>query len=267
MAHVMVNKKLIIFASLLFFIVSFLPALSKETNEEMVLIPAGEFLMGMMEQDALGIVWATPQRKIVLPAFQIDRYEITNEKYKVFVDATGHKAPFSERHESSYSWKGGKYRENFGNHPVVFVDWYDAETYCKWLGKRLPSEAEWEKAARGTDARKWPWGNIFDKHALNTRNLAVKMTMPVGSFPRGASPYGVMDMSGNVFEWTSSWYKGYVGTKHQHPDYGELFKVARGGDWDSAAYPYALSFNRSALLQNYKHRTIGFRCAKSVQSG
>ena len=242
------------------------PALSMGSGEDMILISEGKFLMGMKDGDSLGLVWATPQRNIDIPVFYIDKYEVTNEKYKAFADATGRNLPFQKKYDTIYNWKKGRYSDNLGNHPVVLVDWYDAEAYCRWLKKRLPSEAEWEKAARGTDGRKWPWGSKFNKFSSNTIEFGLEMTMPVGIFPGGASPYGVMDMAGNVSEWTSGWYRGYSGTKYQRPDYGKKYKVARGGAWSSPANPYALPFSRSPHVQTYKHRTLGFRCAKSVRA-
>ena len=245
------------------------PARERETVD-MVLIQAGEFLMGMKDGDPLGLVWTTPQRAVNLPAYYIDKYEVTNKDYKRFVDGTGHRAPYSKKHATIYNWKNGKYTENLDDHPVVLVDWRDADAYCKWAGKKLPTEAEWEKAARGTDGRLWPWGNEYELKypdmvtKANTHVFRVLMTMPVGSFPNGASPYGVMDMAGNVFEWTSSWYKGYPGTKNKHPFYGETMKVSRGGGFMTPAYPYSLTFSRSARSPESKHRTTGFRCAKSA---
>lgn len=239
---------------------------SANGRKEMALIPAGEFIMGMKDDDPLGLVWATPQRKVFLPAYYIDKYEVTNREYKKFVDATGRKAPFDERYDTIYNWKYGKYHENLDDHPVALVDWYDADAYCRWAGKRLPAEEEWEKAARGTDGLLWPWGNKFDKFKANTVDFEVEMTMPVGSFPEGASPYGVMDMAGNVFEWTSSWYKAHPGSKHKHPDYGETYKVTRGGAWTSYADPYAYAMSRTAQPSDYKHRSIGFRCSMSEGS-
>ena len=237
---------------------------------DMVLVPTGEFLMGMKDGDPLGLVWTTPQRVVNLPAYHIDKYEVTNKDYKRFVDATGHRAPYNKKHDTIYNWKNGRYTENLDDHPVVMVDWRDADAYCKWTGKKLPTEAEWEKAARGTDGRLWPWGNEYELKypdmatKANTHEFRVLMTMPVGSFPNGASPYGVMDMAGNVFEWTSSWYKGYPGTKNKHPFYGETMKVSRGGGFMTPTYPYSLTFSRSALSPERKHRTTGFRCAKSA---
>lgn len=235
-------------------------------SNNMVYIPAGEFIMGMKDGDPLGLIWATPERKVYLPAYYMDKYEVTNREYKRFIDATGRSAPFDEEHINTlYNWKDGKYRENFDDHPVSLVDWHDADAYCRWAGKRLPTEEEWEKAARGADGRLWPWGNEFDRFKANTRDFGVLITMPVGSFPEGASPYGVMDMAGNVFEWTGSWYKAYPGSKHRHPDYGETYRVTRGGAWTSRANPYGYTMSRTAQPLDYRHRSTGFRCAASAE--
>lgn len=235
------------------------------SDDGMVLIPAGEFIMGIEEDDPLGFVWSSPESKVFLPDFYMDKYEVTNRDYKKFVEATGHRVPYDDKYDTIYDWKGGRYLENFDDHPVVLVEWDDATSYCKWVEKRLPTEAEWEKAARGTDGRLWPWGNEYDRFRSNTREFNVRMTMPVGTFPEGASPYGVMDMVGNVFEWTDDWYKGYPETKRQHPGYGEFSKVTRGSAWTSLAKPYGYTMTRIAQPLDYKHRSTGFRCARSVE--
>lgn len=236
-------------------------------EDGMVLIPAGEFIRGIDEDDPLGFVWASPKTDLYLPDFYIDKYEVTNSEYKGFVEATGHRVPFDDRYDTIYDWIDGKYTENLDDHPVTLVDWDDATAYCQWAGKRLPTEAEWEKAARGTDGRLWPWGNEYDRFKANTIEFNVKMTMPVGTFPEGASPYGLMDMAGNLFEWTGDWYKGYPGTKREHPDYGELYRVTRGGTWTSPADPYGYTMTRTAQPMDYKHRSLGFRCAMSPEKG
>ncbi|VAV82296.1 Serine/threonine protein kinase [hydrothermal vent metagenome] len=237
-----------------------------EPEEGMVLISAGEFIRGIDEDDPLGFVWASPQSKVFLPDYYMDKFEVTNREYKLFVEATGHRVPFDDKYDTIYDWIDGTYTENLDDHPVVLVDWHDATAYCRWAGKRLPTEAEWEKAARGTDGRLWPWGNAYDRFKANTIEFNVQMTLPVGTFPEGASPYGLMDMAGNVFEWTSVWYKGYPGTKHQHQDYGELYKVVRSGTWTSPAEPYAYTMLRTAQPIDYKHRSLGFRCVRSVKA-
>jgi formylglycine-generating enzyme required for sulfatase activity len=163
---------------------------------EMILIPAGEFIMGSPEGE--GDDDEHPQHNVFLNAFYIDKYEVTNAQYKQFMDATGHKAPGYWDNE----------RVNQPNQPVVGVTWHDAVAYARWAGKRLPTEAEWEKAARGIDGRKYPWGNEWDgsKWSSGSGSVVYKSAAPVGSFPEGTSSYGVMDMAGNVWEWCADWY-------------------------------------------------------------
>ncbi|HZR46833.1 MAG TPA: SUMF1/EgtB/PvdO family nonheme iron enzyme, partial [Candidatus Manganitrophaceae bacterium] len=164
----------------------------KEGADGMVLIPAGPFWMGLDElppDTPWGQEDARPKHQVVLPAFYIDRYEVTFGDYQKVdpsIRIPGRTAKF----------------------PVTDVTWLDADRYCRAAGKRLPTEAEWEKAARGTDARAYPWGNAFDPKKTNT-GLSL---MPVGANPDDRSPYGVFDMAGNVSEWTDSWYQPYPGS-------------------------------------------------------
>ena len=171
---------------------------------EWVEIPAGEFIMGSND----GEERERPQHRLFLPTYWIARVPITNAQYYLFTQATGHSAPVG--------WENERPRKELESHPVVRVFWDDAQAYCRWLSEmtgktiRLPSEAEWEKAARGPkDARVYPWGDTFDRLRCNTKELGLGTTTPVGIFPDGASPYGVLDMSGNVFEWTQSRYRPY----------------------------------------------------------
>ena len=183
--------------------------------EGMVLIPAGEFIMGSNKVDTEGKAaefgtvkpWYLdehPQHKVNLSNYFMDKYEVTNAAYKPFVDATGSRPP--------ENWPAGKIPPGRENYPVAYVNWYDAERFCKWAGKQLPSEAQWEKAARGTDGRDYPWGNEFDATKANTGDTGIGDLAPVGHFEAGKSPYGVYDMAGNVWEWTSDWYQPYPGS-------------------------------------------------------
>ncbi|MES1982334.1 MAG: SUMF1/EgtB/PvdO family nonheme iron enzyme [Pseudomonadota bacterium] len=235
--------------------------LGAEPNK-MVLIPAGSFIMGTDSR----MPDEGPQHKVTLPAFRIDVYEVTNLQYKKFIDATDHKSP---QHFSDRTYPEGK-----ADHPVTFVSWKDAHDYCAWAGKRLPTDQEWEKAARGTDGRMFPWGNEFVPNNANTplywKNVQLEGdTTPAGAFAAGASPYGVYDMSGNVWEWTESWYKAYPGSKDKSENYGEQYKTLKGGSWwDCSFYQCGISapvFNRAFFDVKVKNASFGFRCAKNAE--
>lgn len=223
-------------------------------HKDMILVPAGEFTMGSNDW------WpkSGPEHKKNVDSFYIDKYEVTNKKYKVFVDSDGHRPP--------EHWDGNKVPDARENHPVVYVNWFDAEAYCKWTGKRLPTETEWEKAARGTDKRVFPWGDKFSRDKANTPQLGNEDTMPVGKFESGKSPYGVYDMAGNVWEWTSDWFLPYPGNSHPDENYGEMYKVVRGGSWyDCTYYKCGISaptYNRIFFNPSTRNNNFGFRCAK-----
>ena len=173
------------------------PELLPSEREGMVLVPAGEFLMGSSEEDAWAENDEMPRRIVNLPSFLIDQLEVSNLRYKIFLDATGWPPP--------PSWVDGMYREGTDFIPVTEVTWWDATAYARWVGKRLPTEAEWEKAARGIDGRRFPWGDKFSPDAANDGETL----LPVGSKPLGASPYDAVDMAGNASEWTASVYAPY----------------------------------------------------------
>ena len=186
-------------------------------GKEMVLIPAGEFIMGSEEFEP-----EMPIRKVTLPDYYIDRYPVTNTDYKKYIDETRALPP---RH-----WGGREIPGGFEDHPAHRISWYEAVAYLEWAGKRLPTEAEWEKAARGTDGRRWPWGDKFDEaNALVWDRGDFMMTASVYDHPGGASPYGVYEIAGNVEEWCSDWYEAYPGQDYQCGAYGKAFKVLRGG--------------------------------------
>ncbi|MBI3805732.1 MAG: SUMF1/EgtB/PvdO family nonheme iron enzyme [Nitrospirae bacterium] len=243
----------------------------KITEQRMVLIPAGSFIMGNNGRptgEGAGDEDEQPEHKVFVKAFYIDAYETTNAQYKRFVDATGAEPPVH--------WRNGSYPPNKANHPVVYVSWYDADAYCQWAGKRLLTEEEWEKAARGTDGRHFPWGNPFDFKKANTpqywlsKGIDVSKgdTMPVGSFEEGKSPYGLYDMAGNVYEWVSNWYLPYPGNQIPNIHYGNKNKVLRGGSWyDCLSYGCGLSapsYNRSRFTPEIRNKGFGFRCGKDA---
>lgn len=243
--------------------------------ETTVLIPAGSFIMGtnLARSDAQN----HPEHKVTLPAYRIDKYAVTNAQYARFVTATGHRPPSS--------WKHGHIPQGEAMRPVTLVDWYDAAAYAKWAGKRLPTEAEYEKAGRSDDGRAWPWGNQMDPKRLNTY-YNVGSTTNVDAYPEGASPYGVMGLSGNVNEWVADDFQPYPGTdapkelfvgkvgratsaKDQAMKVVDLvpvdknYKVLRGGSWKSDPFSTAL-YHRNFALPNMASDFFGFRCAEDV---
>ena len=184
------------------------------------MVPAGPFIFGSEEFGR-----ETPQRTIEVDAFYIDRYPVTNEAYASFVAATGHRDPTD--------WRDGRPRAETLDHPAM-VNWEDAAAYARWAGKRLPTEAEWEKAARGTDGRRFPWGEVFDPdRALTWESAAVTgvRSESVTARPGGASPYGCEQMVGLLEEWVDDWYDAYPGSSYASQGYGTTFKVLRGGAW------------------------------------
>jgi len=230
--------------------------ITSRVTGQMILIPAGTFVMG----DDRFKKAVRPRHEMYLDAFYIDAYDVTNAHYKMFVDTTG-------RRPLPSHWQSGSYPVSKENHPVTFVSWFDANDYCHWIGKRLSSEAEWEKAARGTDGRIYPWGNELDKTKANVPYLKIGDTTPVDRFEQGKSPYGVYDMAGNVFQWTADWFKSYAGNDFLHPNFGGMFRVLRGGSYYDCSYyhcgPSFPAYNRIALTPETRAISLGFRCAKT----
>ena len=215
----------------------------------MVEVPAGEFIY----QDGKAII-ETP--------FMIDVYPVTNQQFEKFIKAGGYQSEQlwskegqawlnGEKVTKSRFWHKAKW--NQPEQPVVGINYYEAEAFARWAGKRLPTEMEWERAARGTDGRKYPWGNEFDPGRCNTLESKISKTTQVTSYSNGISPVGCYDMAGNVWEWTHSWI-----------DDNKKFKVLRGGSWDYtrdlAQCAYHHDFQRTA-----RYDIIGFRCAKILK--
>lgn len=229
----------------------------------MVLVPAGEFMMGSRQDDKMANKDERPAHPVYLDAFYIDQYEVTTARYVKFFQETKRPAP---------KYWSEQVLKQHGRKPVAGADWNEAAAYCFWVGKRLPTEAEWEKAARGTDQRLYPWGNVepsqqrvnFD-HCCNFNEYGV--LTDVGSFEGGQSPYGAYDMAGNVWEWVADWYDGgYYGKSPERnpagPSNGEK-RVLRGGAWDSAP-DYVRSEDRLRLSPTFRLDNIGFRCAQDA---
>ncbi len=238
--------------------------ISPSPPEGMVYIPEGWFLMGSNEEDgrpgmAVGVD-EIPQHRVWLKGFYIDRHEVSVGEFRKFMLSTNRKVP---RIWSVEAWID-MYPAPKDNHPMSGVTWYDADGYCRWVGKRLPMEAEWEKAARGTDGRQFPWGNepgISGNMKANTLEALIDWTMSRGSYPEGVSPYGVHDMAGNVMEWTSSWYQSYPGSDLKRDAFGEKYKVIKGGGWENPSVPFARTAHRHAVAPIWDHPGHGFRCA------
>ena len=222
----------------------------------LVQIPAGEFEMGDGEDTNC------PKHRVYLDTYYIGVYAVTNRQYMVFVEETGHRPP-DEADYSDPVWKGKSYPEQYSDHPVVCVSWDDAMAYCKWSGLLLPTEAQWEKAARGPMVYKYPWGEEWDgSKCPHSGNRGSEQTAPVYSYPLGVSGYGCYNMSGNVWEWCQDWYgSDYYRTGAREnpagPSEGSS-RVPRGGSWDDGA-----RICRAALRlyydPSYRYVNRGFR--------
>jgi len=236
---------------------------------EMVLIPAGEFLMGSdLEKDKGASDGEQPQHTLHLPDYSLAKTPVTNDQYAAFVAGTGQDPP--------EHWEGGKPPSGKGDHPVVHVTWHDAVAYCRWLAEatgkpyRFPSEAEWEKGARGTDGRIYPWGDKWDSRRCNSKEGGAGDTTPVGAYPDGVSPYGLLDMAGNAWEWTLSlWGKDWERPDFEYPYKPEdgrenleagdsILRVLRGGSFLNSGRLVRCA-RRYRLFPGYRFRSYGFR--------
>jgi sulfatase modifying factor 1 len=248
------------------------------TKDEMVRIPAGWFLMGSNKQkDRSAYPVEMPQRRVYLDAYDIDKYEVTALQYLKFVVTTDRPPLIDWRYD------GGNFQESMAHHPVMHVSWYDADVYCRWAGKRLPTSAEWEKAARGEDGRIYPWGNQpaglsranFGRTGLSgpvrdrpERLLLYPPVIAVDKYENAVSPYGVFQMAGNVAEWTADWYDpNYYKTAPDRnpkgPEHGTQ-KAFRGGGWIDST-PAVRAAQRNGADPNMKMNWLGFRCARDAQ--
>jgi len=258
----------------------------------LVYIPSGEFRMGTDD----GAKDEGPAHTVYLDAFWIDQFEVTTRQFQQFVDNSGHRTT-AEDEGWSHTWTGGSdvWTETAGaqwhhpsgpnstiaalqEHPVVAVSWYDAVAYCQWAGRRLPTEAEWEKAARGSDERRWPWGdawacgraNFDDETTLDTETVGCvdgyPRTAPIGSYTLGASPFGVYDLTGNVSEWVNDWYGAdYYAISPAHNPSGPASgreRILRGGGWFSTTSFYVP--RRRPSVPSERVESLGFRCAVSI---
>lgn len=247
------------------------------TKDDMVTIPAGEFLMGSTKQvDRNAYAAEMPQRRVWLQTYQIDKYEVTALHYLKFVVATG-RTPLID-----WRFDGGNFQESMAHHPVMHVSWHDADAYCAWAGKRLPTEAEWEKAARGEDGRIFPWGNQmagltranYGRSGLSgpvrdrpERLLLYPPIISVDKYENAASPYGIQQMAGNVAEWVADWYdKDYYKTAPDRNPTGPSTgtnRAFRGGGWIDST-PTIRAAQRNGAPPDTKMNWLGFRCAKDV---
>jgi serine/threonine-protein kinase len=189
--------------------------------------------------------------------FYMDIYEVTCEEYLKFVKATGHRTPSN--------WIGQNYLKGATKKPVTGVDWDDATAYAKWAGKRLPTEEEWEFAARGTDGRRYPWGNVWRADVANAGTPNFGQLTDVGSYPDGRSPFGAMDMIGNAWEWTATEWRAYPGGPIL-PNASSELRVIRGGFWGSSSPKATTTFRRGwpSRGETEGYQNTGFRCAADV---
>ena len=233
---------------------------------KMVYVPAGEFQMDYNGGDE------APVYTVVVDGFWLDRTLVTNAQYAIFLNAPGTDM------EGGTTWIGsycpveqidGQFRPRSGyaDHPVTAVSWFGAAAYCEWAGARLPTEAEWEYAARGPEERVYPWGDTFDVSRLNCKEADIEGTTPVGKYPNGASWCGALDMAGNVWEWVADWLGVYPGGRQVNPGgpaSGAFpYRVMRGGSWHNDQ-SRARGHYRNGSIPDVRQHNTGFRCAKDL---
>jgi len=232
---------------------------NRKDGSTLVQVPAGEFEMG----DGQGN--DCPAHRVYLAAYWIGVYAVTNRQYEKFVKETGHRAP-DQADWGEPIWKGKSYPKEYAEHPVVCVSWEDAAAYCKWAGGRLPTEAEWEKAARGPKGHIYPWGKEWDAgRCRNSTNKGWGTTCEVYGYAEGASGYGAYNLSGNVWEWCGDWYDAnyYKQSPRENPPgpgTGSR-RVNRGGSWGSGDAHYFRGANRGYGDPAERRAHVGFRLA------
>ncbi len=231
--------------------------ISDKDGMKLMYVPAGNFQMGCNDLTDAAAHTVDPN------AFWIDQTDITNKMYALCVNAGVCKPPIDTNSQTHSSYYGNS---QFDNYPVISVNWNMANTYCKWAGRQLPTEAQWEKAARGMNGRTYPWGNDAPNNSLLNYNRDVGDTTAVGSYPSGASPYGALDMAGNVWQWVADWYDAnyYNNSPFSNPlgPSSGQYRVLRGGSWDDSAN-LVLSAYRAGGDSNLTSLSYGFRCALS----
>lgn len=241
----------------------------------MVLVPAGEILMGSAPSDGLAEADERPRHRVTLPAFHLDKCEVSNGQYRAFLKAVGKgghascersEPPGKDHTPNTATWNDAEW--SAARLPVVNVDWYDAAAYSAWAGKRLPSDAEWEKAARGVEGRIYPWSDIWGRSRANSSESGRRYTVEVGSLPAGASPYGAGEMAGNVWEWERESHdeRGDAGGPRENtpgPSNGSS-RVLRGGSW--ASLPgFLRSASRGRVDPSNRINYFGFRCVQDQE--